>query len=233
MSDKVIIFHYISADYPDSDRLLKFTGELRMDSCSAVQRIVAILVIVAGACGDVYAGPVYTYHGSFNLPIPAPDEPESEFGKGWMTDAIMDVPDDYVISDLDVRLTFTHENFIDLQIILQSPAGTVVVLNPALNMALLNIGGYAEIVFDDEAQVSIEQASIPFVSPFRPVWSLSLFDKEDSFGLWHLQIYDAFYADIGTLDSFELMITTPEPATAILLTLGAGLLLLLKPRRGR
>ena len=204
-----------------------------MDSCSAVQRIVAILVIVAGACGDVYAGPVYIYSGDFNLPIPAPDEPESEFGKGWMTDAIMDVPDDYVISDLDVRLTFTHENFIDLQIILQSPAGTVVVLNPALNMALLNIGGYAEIVFDDEAQVSIEQASIPFVGPFRPVGNLSLFDKEDSFGLWHLQIYDAFYADIGTLDSFELMITAPEPATATLLTLGAGLLLLLRPRRGR
>ncbi len=205
-----------------------------MDARSAVQRIVAILVIVAGGCGGaVFAGPVYIYSGDFNLPIPAPDEPESEFGKGWMTDAIMDVPDDYVISDLDVRLTFTHENFIDLQIILQSPAGTVVVLNPALNMALLNIGGYAEIVFDDEAEVSIEQASIPFVGPFRPVWSLSLFDKEDSFGLWHLQIYDAFYADIGTLDSFELMITTPEPATAILLTLGAGLLLLLRPRRGR
>ena len=233
MSDKVIIFHYISADYPDSDRLLKFTGELRMDSCSAVQRIVAILVIVAGACGGVYAGPVYTYHGSFNLPIPAPDEPESEFGKGWMTDAIIDVPDDYVISDLDVRLTFTHENFIDLQIILQSPAGTVVVLNPALNMALLNIGGYAEIVFDDEAQVSIEQASIPFVGPFRPVWSLSLFDKEDSFGLWHLQIYDAWEWDIGTLHSFELIFTVPEPATATLLTLSAGLLLLLRPRRGR
>jgi subtilisin-like proprotein convertase family protein len=204
-----------------------------MDARSAVQRIVAILVIVAGACGDVYAGPVYTYRGDFNLPIPAPDEPESEFGKGWMTDAIMDVPDDYVISDLDVRLTFTHENFIDLQIILQSPAGTVVVLNPALNMALLNIGGYAEIVFDDEAEVSIEQASIPFVGPFRPVWSLSLFDKEDSFGLWHLQIYDAFYADIGTLDSFELMITTPEPATAILLTLGSALMTLFRPRRGR
>ena len=229
MSDKVIIFHYISADYPDSDRLLKFTGELRMDARSAVQRIVAILVIVAGACGGVYAGSVYTYRGDFDLRIPA----EPNRSQGWMADAIIDVPDDYVISDLDVRLTFTHENFIDLQIILQSPAGTVVVLNQALNMALLNIGGYAEIVFDDEAEVSIEQASIPFVGPFRPVWSLSLFDKEDSFGLWYLQIYDAFYADTGTLNSFELIFTVPEPATATLLTLGAGLLLLLRPRRGR
>ncbi len=233
MSDKVIIFHYISADYPDSDRLLKFTGELRMDARSAVQRIVAILVIVAGACGGVYAGPVYTYHGSFNLPIPAPDEPESEFGRGWMTDAIINVPDDYVISDLDVRLTFTHENFIDLQIILQSPAGTVVVLNPALNMALLNIGGHTEIVFDDEAEVPIECAVAPLQGSYRPVEPLAVFHRENVFGQWTLKIRDWWPPDIGTLNSFELMITTPEPATATLLTLGAGLLLLLRPRRGR
>jgi subtilisin-like proprotein convertase family protein len=233
MSDKVIIFHYISADYPDSDRLLKFTGELRMDSCSAVQRIVAILVIVAGACGDVYAGPVYTYHGSFNLPIPAPDEPESEFGKGWMADAIIDVPHHFTIHDIDVGISLTHTNVFDLQIFLQSPAGTVVVLNPALNMALLNIGGYAEIVFDDEAEVTIECAVAPLQGPYRPVDPLAVFHGENVFGEWRLKIRDWWPPDIGTLSSFELIFTVPEPATATLLTLGAGLLLLLRPRRGR
>jgi len=243
MSDKVIIFHYISADYPDSDRLLKFTGKLRMDARNAVQRIVAILVIVAGACGGdaVYAGPVYTYHGSFNLPIPAPDEPESEFGRGWMASAVIEVPDHHIITDLDINISLTHESLFDLQILLQSPAGTNVALNLAGNLAFIvrdkdgklrPVGGSRDLLFDDEAQVSIEQASIPFVGPFRPVWSLSLFDKEDSFGLWHLQIYDAFYADTGTLNNFELIFTVPEPATATLLTLGAGLLLLLRPRRG-
>ena len=205
-----------------------------MDARSAAQRIVAILVIVAGGCGGaVFAGPVYTYHGSFNLPIPAPDEPESEFGKGWMTDAIIDVPDDYVISDLDVRLTFTHENFIDLQIILQSPAGTAVVLNPALNIALLNIGGHTEIVFDDEAEVQIECAVAPLQGPYRPVEPLAVFHRENVFGQWTLKIRDWWPPDIGTLNSFELIFTVPEPATATLLTLGAGLLLLLRPRRGR
>ena len=201
-----------------------------MDARTAVQRAVASIAIVVGTCGGaVYAGPVYIYRSDFNLRIPAnPDET-----RGWMTDAVIQVPDDYVISDLDVRLTFTHENFIDLQIILQSPAGTVVVLNPALNMALLNIGGYAEIVFDDEAQVPIEQAGPPFTGRFKPEAGslLEVFDGRDSFGFWRLRIHDAFYADTGTLDSFELMITAPEPATAILLLLGAGLMTLSKPNR--
>ena len=200
-----------------------------MEARNAVQRIGAILVIVAGACGGaVYAGHVHIYSGDFNLPIPAnPDDT-----KGWMADAIIDVPDDYVISDLDVRLTFTHENFIDLQIILQSPAGTVIVLNPALNMALLNIGGYAEIVFDDEAEVPIECAVAPLQGPYRPVEPLAVFHRENVFGKWRLKIQDWWAPDTGTLNSFELMITTPEPATAILLILGSGLLGLFKPRRG-
>jgi hypothetical protein len=60
---------------------------------------------------------------------------------------------------------------------------------------------------------------------------LEIFDEENVYGTWHLQIYDMFDWDTGTLDSFELIITTPEPATAILLLLGTGLITLFKPRR--
>ena len=94
-------------------------------------------------------------------------------------------------------------------------------------------GGSRSLFFDDEAQISIEQTTEPFFGPFRPVWNLSLFDREDSFGLWRLWIYDVFYAYTGTLNNFELIFAVPEPATAILLTLGADLLLLLRPRRTR
>jgi subtilisin-like proprotein convertase family protein len=209
-----------------------------------MQRIVAIVVILAGAWGGAYAGPVYTYQGWFNLSIPAQDEPESEFGRGWMADAVMEIPDHHFISDLDISISLTHESLFDLQILLQSPAGTKVALNLAGNLAFMvrgkdgrlkPVGGSRDLFFDDEAQVSIEQASDPFVGPYRPVepFQLSEFDGEDPFGLWRLRIYDAFYSDTGTLNTFELVITTPEPASATLLTLGAGLLLLLRPRRCR
>ncbi len=189
-----------------------------------------ILVIVAGAWGSaICAGSVHTYSGNFNLLIPAnPDDT-----KGWMADAVIEVPHHFIIHDIDVGITLTHTSVFDLQILLQSPVGTNVALNLAGNLAfivrgedgrLTAVGGSGEWIFDDEADVSIEQATEPFFSSYRPVWGLSLLDSEDSFGHWRLQIYDAFYADTGTLDSFELIITTPEPATAVLLTLGFSLM---------
>ena len=189
-----------------------------------------ILVVVAGAWGSaICAGSVHIYSGNFNLLIPAnPDDT-----KGWMADAVIEVPDHLVISDLDISVTLAHESLFDLQILLQSPVGTNVALNLAGNLAfivrgedgrLTAVGGSGKLIFDDEADVSIEQATEPFFNSYRPVWGLSLLDSEDSFGPWRLRIYDAFYADTGILDSFELIITTPEPATAVLLTLGFSLM---------
>ena len=95
---------------------------------------------------------------------------------------------------------------------------------------------YTQTIFDDEAGTAIEQAEPPFTGRFRPKAidagnNLAVFDDQDTYGLWRLQIYDAFYADTGKLDSFEIIVTTPEPATAILLLLGTGLINLLNPRR--
>jgi len=209
-----------------------------MDAHNAVQRIVAIVLIVVGVSFPVFAGPVHIYGGEFDLPIPAMDDPQREYGRGWMADALIEVPVSFNIHDLDVRLTLTHEALFDLQILLQSPAGTNVLLNPAGNLAfivrgedgrLTAYGGSVNWVFDDEAEVLIEEATEPFVGVFRPVWNLSLFDNEDTCGLWRLQIEDRWQAHTGNLDSFELIITTPEPATAILLLLGTALITLLKP----
>jgi subtilisin-like proprotein convertase family protein len=202
-----------------------------MDARSAVQRIVAILVIVAGACGGVYAGPVYTYRGDFDLRIPA----EPNGSQGWMAEAIIDVPHHFTIHDIDVGISLTHTNVFDLQIFLQSPAGIMLCLNMYDFREYFEGANYTNTIFDDEAEVPIEQAEPPFTGRFRPRTGnlLEVFDGRDSFGLWCLQIYDAFYADTGTLNSFELIFTVPEPATTTLLTLGAGLLLMLKPRRGR
>jgi hypothetical protein len=212
-----------------------------MDARNVVKWIVAIL-IVAEVSFPVFAGPVYTYGGDFNLPIPSPDDPDSEYGKGWMDDAFVEITDHIIISDLDVGVTLAHESLFDLQILLQSPGGTNVVLNLEGNLAfivrgedgrLTAVGGSGQWFFDDEAEVSIEEATEPFFGSFRPVWNLSLLDGEDAYGLWRMQIYDAFYDDVGHLNSLKIEITVPEPATALCLILGTGLFTLFKPRRCR
>jgi len=200
-----------------------------MDARSAVRGGVAILVIVLVASFSAYADPVYIYSGDFDLPILDPVGPGS-----LMTEAIIEVPDHFTIDDLDVGISITHTNVFDLQIFLQSPAETKICLNMYNPFDEFFVGAnYTQTIFDDEAPVSVREGEAPFTGRFRPIDpnKLSEFDGEDSYGSWRLQIYDMYPVDTGTLDSFELIITTPEPATVILLILGTALVILFRPRR--
>jgi len=202
-----------------------------MDAPNAVQRIVAIVLIVVGVSFPVFAGPVYIYGGQFDIPLLDPIGPGSS-----LTEAIIEVPVSFTISDLDIRIDITHTNVFDLQVFLQSPAETGICLNMYDFREFFEGANYTQTIFDDEAETAIEQAEPPFTGRFRPkaidaANLLEIFDSEDIYGPWRLQIYDAFYWDTGNLDSFELLITVPEPATAILLLLGTALITLLNPRR--
>jgi len=192
-----------------------------------MQRIVMVLVVVAGAWGSaICAGSIHIYSSDFNLRIPA--EPADT--RGWMEDAVLEIPHHYTIYDVDVGITLTHTNVLDLQIFLRSPAKTTICLNMYNLDPPLNKGAnYTQTVFDDEALLAIEDAQPPFTGRFRPLepYRLSAFDGEGSFGPWRLRIYDFWPLDIGTLNHFELVIATPEPATAVLLTLGFSLMTLL------
>lgn len=214
-----------------------------MDARSIAQRIVAAFVIIMMAGGNV-AGAVRTYSWSGSLPIPAASEPESHLGKGNMADAIIEITDHLTIHDLDIRINLAHEGLYDLQIILQSPAMTNVVLNLADNTAFLTtdkdgwstvLGGSGWIAFDDEAVLPIEQATDPFTGSFRPAstYQLSEFDGQDAYGSWHLKISDIYDDHTGTLNDFEIAISVPEPATAMFLMFGISAMTLLRHRKTR
>jgi subtilisin-like proprotein convertase family protein len=181
-----------------------------MDSYTAAKRIALSFAIIICSGFSAVAGSVHTYAGSFNLLIPA--NPDST--RGWTDDAIIDVPDHFTISDIDVRITLTHTNVFDLQIFLKSPAGNTICLN-MYNYDEFFVGAnYTNTIFDDEASLSIKEGEAPFTGRFKPrePYCLSAFDGQDCFGAWRLQIYDAFYFDTGRLNSFELIITAAEPA---------------------
>ena len=203
-----------------------------MDCRNKVQRIVAILVL-SGASFPVFAGPVYTYGGDFDLPILDPSGPG-----GVMTVAIIEVPDPFIISDLDVHISITHTSVFDLQLFVQSPFGKRVCLNMYDFTEFFEGADYKQTIFDDEADVSIEEGEPPFTGRFRPkaidpLNRLEVFAGESAYGFWQLQIYDMWPANTGTLDYFEIVIATPEPATTILLMMGVSLLPLFKSCRGR
>ncbi|MHC4418662.1 MAG: proprotein convertase P-domain-containing protein, partial [Planctomycetota bacterium] len=96
-----------------------------MTARNALQRIVAILIVAVTASDKTsFADTVYVYGGDFDLPIIDVPGPGS-----LVTEAIIDIPDDFIIHDLDVAITITHTNVFDLQLFLQSPAGTRICLN--------------------------------------------------------------------------------------------------------
>jgi len=199
-----------------------------MNTRNSTLTVIATLTIVAGASSLVSAAPVYIYAGDFNLPILDKPGPGS-----WMTEALIEVPDHFTIYDLDVGINLTHTNVFDLQIFVKSPLGTRLCLNKYdFKKEFFKGQNYVNTIFDDEAEISIEKGKAPFTGRFKPRAlnhrnKLAVFDGQDTYGTWRLQIYDMFDWDTGTLNSFELRITVPEPTTAILLALGAGLITLL------
>lgn len=196
----------------------------------SLRAIVLFCVAVTGDCVSAVAAPVHVFGGPFNLRIPA--DPDST--KGWMADAIIEVPEHLTISDLDIGITITHTKVFDLQIFLKSPSGTRVLLNMYDPFTEYFEGqNYEQTIFDDEASVPIEEGRPPFTGRFRPRQpsSLSAFDGQDAYGFWRLQIYDAYYADAGWLKNCELFITVPEPASAAFFLLAVTLLRLRKSVR--
>jgi len=210
---------------------IKLTDGLRMDTRSRAQWIVAVLLGVGALSFPVFANEIYTYSGDFDLQIPA----EPDTSKGWMTDAVIEIDRHVTIFDLDVGITLTHSNVFDLQIFLQSPERTILCLNTYDFREFFEGEDYTQTVFDDEAEIPIEEGEAPFTGRFRPKADnlLDVFEGQDAYGPWRLQIYDAYHHDTGTLESFELTLTVPEPATVAFLVLGAGLAALLRPRRRR
>ena len=201
-----------------------------MEARNAKKWVVAAIILMLVVCaGRAQATYVHTYGGQFNLPIIDVPGPDSQ-----MTEAIIDVPDHFPIHDLDVRINITHTNVFDLQLFLQDPLGLRICLNMYdFKDEFGSYPNYTETIFDDEALLSIEQAEPPFTGRFRPrqPCELSLFHGRDAYGAWTLQICDMYDWDTGTLDSFELIFTTPEPASALILALGGALLTFFRPRR--
>jgi len=200
-----------------------------MDAHGQLQRIAAAFAIALTLCSAALADLGLVYGGSFDLRIPATGS-----GKAWAQEAVVNVPDHITVIDVDVSITLAHTSVFDLEIILAGPNGARVRLNwYSPSDEFFEGQDYAGAIFDDEASASIELADAPFGGRFtpKPPSRLDVFDGIDSYGSWRLQIYDWWYNNTGTLEEFKLIFNTPEPTTLILLTLGAGLARLLRPRR--
>ncbi len=121
------------------------------------------------------------------------------------TTSVLDIPDDFPISDINLTLDLTHTWDGDLDISLIGPGGSPVVELTSDNGGSGN--NYTNTTFDDEAATPITSGTPPFTGTFRPEGSLSNFDGLQTAGTWTLQIVDDYEFDIGTLLSWSMEVT--------------------------
>jgi subtilisin-like proprotein convertase family protein len=129
------------------------------------------------------------------------DGPEVEFGS-TNAEAEMEVPDLFLINDVDMLVQITHTWVGDVSLILESPNGQLVTL---VSGAGGNGQNFRDTEFNDAAPSSIQNAAAPFTGSFRPMEPLSGFNGGAGIGRWILHLEDTFPSmDDGTLTGWEL-----------------------------
>ncbi|MBI4469604.1 MAG: S8 family serine peptidase [Acidobacteria bacterium] len=147
---------------------------------------------------------IATVYNSPDVPIAIPDATANNVG---LLNSILFVPDRSRIIDIKVRLSITHPFAADLTAFVISPSGTRVRL-------FANVGGsgrnFTDTMFDDKSGTTIGStgSTPPFTGTFRPQGNLSDFAGEVALGLWRLELTDGFNGDVGTLRSWNIIVTS-------------------------
>lgn len=112
--------------------------------------------------------------------------------------SVINVGDNFTLSDVNVSVDISHTWISDLDIKLTSPNTTEVVLfqNSCSDLDDLNV------VFDDQASGGINCTTR--TGTIQPFGSLNSFNSEASNGNWTLRVYDGYVGDTGTLNSWSV-----------------------------
>ena len=117
------------------------------------------------------------------------------------------VTDDIEVTDVDVQLNITHADISDLNVTLQSPAGTLIVLeqNGGVSSAVLNT------TYDDSG-LPHATSSLAGDGRTQPQGlPLSTFNGETMVGTWLVRITDLIGGSNGVLESCCLHISGDDP----------------------
>ncbi|MFH1748709.1 MAG: proprotein convertase P-domain-containing protein [Planctomycetota bacterium] len=143
---------------------------------------------------------------STHAPLPIPD-----YNEQGVVSSIT-VPDDDIISDVNITLNITHGYDDDIDLTLISPPQTTL---------FTDIGSYGndfrDTVLDDEADAPIPDSATeaPFTGSYQPEAGpvLAGLDGNPAAGAWNLKVVDDKTNDTGTIDSWSVTIesaTFPE-----------------------
>ncbi len=123
----------------------------------------------------------------------------------------MNVTENVSMTDLDVNLNISHTWVGDLIVTIKSPTGTIATIidRPGVPATTFGCDGNNIVAtLDDEAAAPVENVcagSVPTISgSFTPNNPLSIFDGENTMGIWELTVSDNVGSDTGTINSWGI-----------------------------
>jgi subtilisin-like proprotein convertase family protein len=125
----------------------------------------------------------------------------------------IEIEEDYLIGDLNVRLSISHSHCDHLDAYLTGPAGQRIELFTAVGG---NDDNFDQTILDDQARDSISRNRPPFRGTFRPEAidkrqpSLSHFNGKSIKGVWQLVVRGTRSDRFGMLHSWELLAKPQE-----------------------
>lgn len=125
----------------------------------------------------------------------------------WQILGSVNVPDNVVISDLDLNVNITHTRINDLYIGLLKPGATTVgEIRIVYQQSCSTLFANMNTTFDD-AGVNLNCSGINTAgNVYKPLNTLDVFNGQSSQGAWRLVIADVAAANNGTLNSFGVKI---------------------------
>lgn len=124
---------------------------------------------------------------------------------GTVTESIINMPDTFTISDVNVTINLTHTWVGDIDIKIIGPDGTEVVLSDRKGSSGDN---YTNTTFDSDASQAISSGTPPYTGTFSPDGDLADFNGKQSNGDWKLVITDNASGDGGNLLNWSLQLCT-------------------------
>ncbi|TXD47689.1 proprotein convertase P-domain-containing protein [Polaribacter sp. IC073] len=151
--------------------------------------------------------------------IPDPATPISASGSGNVYNTTINVPDFYVLTDVNVTVDITHTWNADIEVTLISPLGTEVKL-------AFDKGGsgdnYNNVTFDDASGNTLPTAGATLSGDYQPEESLATLNGENFNGNWILRIVDDADQDGGAINSVILNLCYADPVPTNTAHLGPG-----------
>ena len=150
-----------------------------------------------------------TAYNSTDVPKSIPDNSTS----GVIS--VINIVDDFTVTDVNVNIDITHTWLTDLQIYLKAPDGTEVLIYdrscaPGVQRQNINV------TFDDVASLTICDNADPAISgTSQPANMLAAFNGVSSFGVWILKVVDNAPVDVGILNNWSVELCQTNQTVSI------------------